>query len=140
MSDPRDKVHDIDIPGRTRWALRIRGIDDTGNHRVLALDWDGVWHPLDPVTGADARIGVLIHFCDLRPGEVAFSERSGDHWPYAARIGEKFTWTRQGHEHRLSPLDVWDGAADHVRIFAVGANESTLRQIIDQHAEVLRGR
>lgn len=95
MSDPRDKVHDIDIPGRTRWALRIRGIDDAGNHRVLALDWDGVWHPLDPVTGADARIGVLIHFCDLRPGEVAFSERSGDHWPYAARIGEKFTWTRQ---------------------------------------------
>lgn len=133
--EPLDAVYRLECTLKARWALKIIGKDETGNARVLALDWDGVWHPLDPVTGLPARIGTVVRFRDLRVGEVAFSERAGDHWPYAARVGvDAFTWTRQGGEFRPAALDIWDGEDDLVRIFAVDANQTTLRQVIDEHA------
>jgi hypothetical protein len=30
-------------PFRSRWAMRIVGLDEHGTKRVLCLDWDGVW-------------------------------------------------------------------------------------------------
>lgn len=132
---PIEAVYLLECTLKARWALKITGKDEAGDARVLALDWDGVWHPLDPVTGLPARIGTVVRFRDLRVGEVAFSERKGDEWPYAARVGvDAFTWTRQGYEHRFCALDNWEGEDDLVRIFAIDVNPTTLRQLIDEHA------
>lgn len=120
---------------KARWALKITGKNEAGDARVLALDWDGVWHPLDPVTGLPARIGTVVRFRDLQVGEVAFSERQGEEWPYAARVGtDAFTWAKHDREPQPQALDNWEGEDDLVRIFAVDVNETTLRQAIDEHA------
>ena len=35
-------------PFLSRFAMRIRGRDEHGRERVIALDWDGRWHDLSP--------------------------------------------------------------------------------------------
>lgn len=72
MSDPRDSVHDIAIPGQTRWALRIRGVDEHGTPRLLAIDWDGDTHMLNPSTGAVRRVAG-----SYLTGEVAIRVATG---------------------------------------------------------------
>lgn len=65
-AEPLEAAYRLECTLKARWALKITGKDEAGNARVLALDWDGVWHPLDPVTGLPARIGTVVRFRDLR--------------------------------------------------------------------------
>jgi hypothetical protein len=136
MPDPRDQVADIVIPGQTRWALRIRGTDDAGQPRLLGIDWDGRPHALHPETGEPTLLGTTVRFSALQPGEVAFSTRPGDAYPYAACLGrDQFIWARRGGDLRPKPLDVWDGHADQVRIFAMGViTIDALRRAMDDYA------
>jgi hypothetical protein len=136
MPDPRDNIADLVIPGQTRWALRIRGTDDAGQPHLLGIDWDGRPHALHPETGEPTRLGAVVKFSDLLPGEVAFSIKPGDGWPYAACLGhDRFIWARRGGDLRPKPLAVWDGHADQVRIFVMGVTTTDeLRRAMDDYA------
>lgn len=39
-----------------RWPLMLKGLDESGRERVLALDWDGRWHDLSPGRSPERRV------------------------------------------------------------------------------------
>lgn len=131
---PLEAVYRLECSIRAKWAIKITGRDENGAERCLGLDWDGVWHPLDPVTGLSTRIGKIIKFRDLLPGEAAIDMHSEAQWPYAARVdAERWTWTAHQFTPRLANIDTWSGEDDLVRIFAVNATANNLQEIIDAH-------
>ncbi len=131
--EPIEAALKISCQLKSKWVIKIIGKDENGVDRCLGLDWDGVWHPLDPVTGQHTRIRALVKFRDLRVGEVAFNERAEDSWPYAARTKEGWTWTRLHWSPRFLECSQWDGEDDLVRIFSVDANQQNLEQKIAEH-------
>lgn len=131
---PLEAMYWLECRVKAKWAIKIAGRDENGAERRLGLDWDGVWHPLDPITGLPTRVGKIVRFRDLQPGEVAIDMHSEAQWPYAACIdADRWTWTAHGLTPRLSHADVWSGEDDLVRIFAVNATASNLQEIIDAH-------
>lgn len=59
-----DLVASASTTHKSRYALRVAGLDAEGVMRCLVLTWDGTWHPASPTTG-----NILRRAFDFQAGD-----------------------------------------------------------------------